>query len=141
VSRDEGAPGSAIPGRPGVHHLSLSAEHIVDARRRLVVVRFARKVTVGDFERYANLLRANPSFQPSFSEIADMTEVVELDLQADEFLRLADEIDPFSPEAKRAFIARTSVQNHAARMHKALRALRNIEIFSSFEEAERWILR
>jgi hypothetical protein len=30
----------------------------------------------------------------------DLTEVEELDLQADEFLKLADEIDPFSPDAK-----------------------------------------
>jgi hypothetical protein len=52
---------------------------------------------------------------------------------------LADEIDPFSPDVKRAFIVRNSVQNHAARMHKVLRTQRNIEIFRSVEEAELWI--
>jgi hypothetical protein len=52
-------------------------------------------------------------------------------LQADEFLALADEIDPFSYEAKRVFVVRTSVQNHAARMHKVQRKQRNIEIFRS----------
>ena len=56
----------------------------------------------------------------------------ELDLQADELLALADKID-------RVFVVRTSVQNQAARMHKVLRTQRNIEIFRSLEEAERWI--
>ena len=141
MSREELAANGRFSHQPSRHRINQSTEYVVDVDRRLVVVRFAKKVTVSDIERYTNLLRANPEFQPTFSEIADMSEAVELDLQADEFLKLADEIDPFSPEAKRAFVAKTSVQHHAARMHKALRTLRNIEIFSSFEDAERWILR
>ena len=77
-------------------------------------------------------------FSQSYSEVVDLTDVEELDLQAEDFLKLADQIDPFSPEAKRAFVVRTSTQNHAARMHKVLRS-RNIEIFHSVEEAERWV--
>jgi hypothetical protein len=131
--------GDREPNQHSVGRLMTSAECVVDAAKRLVVVRFGKKVIARDIERYAAMLRANPSFQPSFSEIADMSDVEELDLQADDFLRLADEIDPFSTEAKRAFVAVNSVQNHAARMHKILRTQRNIEIFASFEEAERWI--
>jgi len=83
--------------------------------------------------------KKNPLTFDSYAEIVDLTEVEDLDLRADEFLKLADEVDPFSPDAKRAFIVRNSVQNHAARMHKVLRTQRNIEIFRSIEEAERWI--
>jgi hypothetical protein len=111
----------------------------METERRLVTVRFGKKVTAGDIERYAGWLRTNPSFQPSFSEIVDLSPVEELDLRAAEFMKLADEIDPFSPDAKRAFVARSTNQNHAARMHKILRTQRNIEIFPSVEEAERWI--
>jgi hypothetical protein len=68
-----------------------------------------------------------------------LTQVEEVTLQADDFLRLADQIDPFSPDAKRAFVVQNSVQNHAARMHRVLRMQRNIEIFRSLEEAQRWI--
>lgn len=121
------------------HHLSMPAHHVVDSKQKLVVVKFAKKLTARDIERYATLLRANPSFQPGFSEIVDLSDVTEIDLQADDFLRLADETDPFSYDAKRAFVARTSVQNHAARMHKILRTQRNIEIFGTIAEAERWI--
>lgn len=116
-----------------------SAEYVINQTNRLVVVKFGKKLTVGDIERYAKLLQLNPSFHPDYAEIVDLTQVEELDLQADEFLRLADEIDPFSPEVKRAFVVRSSVQNHAARMHQILRSPRNIQIFHSIEEAERWI--
>jgi hypothetical protein len=92
----------------------------VDPGRRLVSIKLGKTVTFADIERYAKQLRLNPLFQPEYSEIVDLTEVEELDLQADEFLKLADKIDPFSPAAKRAFVGRTLVQSHAARMHKVL---------------------
>ena len=111
----------------------------VDAERQLVTVRFGNRVTAEEIGEYAQRLIDNPLFQPTFSEISDLREAEDIDLQADDFLKLADQVDPFSPKAKRAFVARTTVQNHAARMHKILRSQRNIEIFQTFEEAERWI--
>lgn len=126
-------------GLPKAHHLKLPPQYVIDAEKRLVKVKFGAHLTVGDIQRYTLSLTANPLFRPSFSEIADLTAVEKLDLQADDFLKLADEIDPFSPEAMRAFVARSAVQSHAARMHKILRTQRNIEIFSTVEAAERWI--
>ncbi len=123
----------------GKRLLRQTAALVIDPERRLVRVRFGKKLTFEDIGRYANSLLANPSFRPNYSEVVDLREVEELDLQADEFLKLADKIDPFSPTAKRAFVVRTSTQNHAARMHKVLRTQRNIEIFHSVEEAERWV--
>jgi hypothetical protein len=118
---------------------SRSAEYVVDSEKSLVTVRFGKNLTGRDIEAYAKRLQLNRSFNPTYDEIVDLTEVEELDLKAEEFLELADEIDPFSPHAKRAFVIRNSVQNHAARMHEMQRAPRNIEIFRSVEEAERWI--
>lgn len=111
----------------------------IDKNRRLVVVKFGRRTIVEDIAKYARQLVMNPDFQPTFSEIVDLREVERLDLEADDFLKLADQIDPFSLEAKRAFVVRNSVQSHAARMHKILRSNRNIEIFRSLGEAERWV--
>lgn len=116
-----------------------STAYSIHPDRKLVVVTFGTCVTAADIVRYAKLLQADPLFKPQFSEIVDLTTVEQLDLQSDDFLRLADEIDPFSPDAKRAFVARSSVQKHAARMHKILRSKRNIEIFPSLQDAERWI--
>jgi hypothetical protein len=111
----------------------------VDVERQLVTVKFGNKVTAEEIGEYVQRLRTNPSFEPSFSEIADLREAVDIDLQADEFLKLADEVDPFCRDAKRAFVAKTSVQNHAARMHKILRSQRNFKIFRTLEEAEHWV--
>ena len=140
MSRKESLHGVASHGPNVIHHLTIPPEYVIDPERRLVIVRFGKRLTVNAIERYAAMLRGNSLFKPGFSEIADLSEVEEVDLQAEQFLKLADEIDPFSTDAKRAFVARTSVQNHAARMHKILRAQRNIEIFGTVKEAERWIL-
>ena len=121
----------------GSKHATL--HYVLDAKKQLVVVKFRETITVRDIESYAAALRAHPQFKPDFSEIADLSAVKELDLQADEFIRLADEIDPFSPQARRAFVARSKVQHHAARMHKILGAQKTFSIFTSVEEAERWI--
>ena len=114
-------------------------EFTLDVEKRVVRVAFEGIVTVDDIARYAKRLLAHRDFQPTFSEITDLREVSELNLQANDFLRLADKVDPFWPEAKRAFVVRTEVQNHAARMHKILRSERKIEIFRSLEAAENWI--
>lgn len=116
-----------------------TVQNVVDSERHLVIVTFGRRLTLQDIQQYTQRLLANPSFEASFSEIVDLTQVEEVDLQASEFLKLADKVDPFSEKAKRAFVVRNSVQNHAARMHKVLGTGRRIEIFRSMEEAEQWI--
>jgi hypothetical protein len=122
-----------------IHHLKLPAQHLIDVERKCVIVTFGSRLTVEDVARYSRLLQSNAAFHPSFCEIVDLRQVEQLDLTADDFLRLADQVDPFSPDTKRAFVVQTSVQEHAARMHKVLRAPRNIQIFRSIEEADRWL--
>ena len=112
---------------------------VVDVERKLVVVKFGKKLTFPDLERYTAWLRASTLFQRDFSEIADLSAVEEFDLGAEDFLKLADDRDPFSHNAKRAFVAQTSSQTHAARMHKILRGQRSFGIFPTLEEAESWI--
>jgi hypothetical protein len=102
-------------------------------------VRFDGTVTFENIARYAKTLLAHREFEPTFSEIVDLRGVSEINLEAKDFLSLADRVDPFWPEAKRAFVVQTAVQSHAARMHKILRAKRKIEIFQSVERAEKWI--
>lgn len=133
IPRFGAAPSRDTGGTYGAPH------YVLDAEKRLVVVKFRKRVTVKDIETYAAALRDHPQFQPDFSEIADLSEVEELDLEANEFIRLADQIDPFSPQARRAFVARSKVQHHAARMHKILRTQKAFSIFGSVEEAEQWI--
>ena len=111
----------------------------IDKDRRLVVVKFEGSVTVQEIARYVESLVAHPDFDLSFSEITDLRAVEHFDLQANDFLTLADQIDPFSLTARRAFVVRTSAQNQVARMHKFLRPHRTIEIFESVTQAEEWL--
>jgi len=123
----------------GAPHRRIPVEHVVYPGKKLVMVKFGNYLGVRDIERYAILLKADPQFRADFAEIVDLTAVEQLDLQADDFMKLADHVDPFAVDARRAFVARTSMQQHAARMHKILRSKQNIEIFSSVAAAERWV--
>jgi len=80
----------------------------IDKDRRLVVVKFEGSVTVQEIAQYVESLVAHPDFDSSFSEITDLRAVEHFDLQANDFLTLADQIDPFSLTVRRAFVVRTS---------------------------------
>lgn len=109
-------------------------------QERMVFVKFGKRLSVCDVERYVAGLLADPLFRPDFSEIVDLSDVEELELSSDHALALADMVDPFASQAKRAFIARTRVQIHAARLHQVLRNdVENIRIFSSLPEARQWL--
>ncbi len=131
--------GTGLDTPPGQDDAVGLPDYALDPKKRYVFVRFRKKLTVGKIEKYAASLLADRLFDPDFSEIVDMREVEELDLNAAEFIRLADKVDPFSVRAKRAFVVRDEVQHHAARMHKILRTQRNFSIFRSLEAARRWI--
>jgi hypothetical protein len=127
---------------PGQHHgveHNVAPVYVVEAEKKQVFVKFGKRLNVADVEKYFATLVADPAFQADFSELVDLTEVEQLNLEAEDFLRLADQVDPFLPHAKRAFVVRTALQDNAARMHKVLRTHQTVEIFRSREEAERWI--
>lgn len=139
MTHDQASFGTKLPSAVSLGAFAEAAEFSIDISRHLVMVRFGPKVTIQTISDYAMRLRAHPYFDPTFAEITDLREANDLDLQADDFLELADQVDPFSVEARRAFVVRTSVQTHAARMHKILHSKRNIEIFRNMEEAEGWL--
>jgi len=112
---------------------------VLYAEQKLVVLTLGTRITVNDLVEYARLLREDPSFHPGFSEIADIRAAEDVALGADDMMKMADEIDPFAHDAKRAFVVRTASQAHAARMHKILRIERNFQIFRSLEAARQWI--
>jgi hypothetical protein len=119
---------------------SSTLPYTVNPQQRLVSVKFGRRASIVDIQSYANALRVDPLFDPTFSEITDLSEVEQLEIDAERALALADQIDPFSLGAKRAFVARTELQIHAARMHQLLRNdERNTRIFSSLADARKWI--
>lgn len=127
-------------GKPRGRHPGKCPDYKVIPEKRLVSVKFGKRVTEKEIGAYAHALRLDPLFDPEFSEIVDLRDVEELELRGDEMMKLADKIDPYSYNAKRAFVVHDAVQAHAARMHQILRiAKENLSIFHSLAEAERWI--
>jgi len=128
------------PNRQNRHPPAALPEYTVIPDMRTVCVKFGKRVTEREIAWYARSLRMDPAFNPEFSEIVDLREVEELELRGEEMMELAEKIDPFSHDAKRAFVVRDSVQKHAAHMHQILRlAKENLSIFYSIEDAEQWI--
>jgi len=116
------------------------ATYTIDETRRMVLVRFGKALSARDVSNYADSLRNNPLFDPSFSELVDLSKVETLELGPEEALHLADEVDPFLPNARRAFVVQSSAPAYAARMHMLLRAEnKNIRIFESMDEAKQWL--
>lgn len=114
--------------------------YLVDARKRLVYVRFGKKLTAATITAYAHALRVDPEFNPTFAEIIDTRAVEEVTIRPQDAVALADAVDPFSLDSRRAFVACELAQINAARMHRILRSpSKNIGIFSSMAEAEAWV--
>jgi hypothetical protein len=112
----------------------------VESERRLVTVRFDSEVTVQDVVQYLESLKANPAFEPDFFELVDLTQIMssEVDFQAP--MMLAREVDPFSREARRAFVAPRAVTSRTIHMYQMARGDDgSIAVFRTMDEAKHWL--
>ncbi len=116
------------------------AEYWIDVPKAYILVRFAATVTFSEIRDYVLCLRADPLFSPSFAEIVDLREVDKILLTPAELTTLADEVDPFDPKSKRAFVVKTQEQIHPVKIHGMLRIQDNIRFFFSIGEAADWIV-
>jgi hypothetical protein len=111
----------------------------IDTAARLVSARASGKLTFCALLNYASSLRADPHFSPAFCEIIDLRSVDSVSLSAREVLTLADNVDPFSPRSRRAFVVRSQAQINAAHLHRILRPqTETIRVFHSIDEAREW---
>jgi len=134
VARRCGVAPDSTTAEPGL------AAYSIDPNRRMVLVRFGKSLGARDISNYADSLRNNPRFDPSFSELVDLSKVETLELGPEEALHLADAVDPFLANARRAFVVQSSAPAYAARIHMLLRAEnQNIRIFESMDEARQWL--
>jgi hypothetical protein len=116
------------------------ATYLIDLEHRFVLVKFTGTVTFHDIEEYALRLLADPRFSPSLSEIIDLLEVEKVELNPKQAMSLADRVDPFSLESRRAFVAQSQAQINASHVHRILRSEgSNIHVFFSIAEAKQWI--
>jgi hypothetical protein len=112
----------------------------IDPAARLVTARAFGQLTFATIVNYASSLQVDRRFSPAFSEIVDLRFVESVSLSTHEVMTLADHVDPFSPNSKRAFIVRNQEQVNAAHLHRILRPqTKTIQVFYSMDEAREWI--
>lgn len=117
-----------------------SLDYRIDADHGRVYVRFVGRLTANLIERYAGALKENLAFEPGWSEIVDLSTVTEIEISADDAIRLADQVDPFSLSSRRAFVVTNDLQRHSARMQQILRSpSKTMGIFDTMAEAEKWV--
>ena len=120
----------------------MPASYRIDKERRLVLSTAWARFTFADAVAHKDKLLSDPDFDPSYSEIADFTEITEMVLSADE-IRTFAEYDVFSPRSRRAFITLDDEEFGLARMFATLRELRGetgIAAFRTVGEALDWVL-
>jgi hypothetical protein len=120
----------------------MPAFYKIDRERRLVLSTGSGVFSLADARSHQEKLSKDPDFGPSFSQIADFTQVTRIELSADD-VRLLAQRNLFSPDSRRAFIMPNELAYGLGRMYGILRELAGetgIRIFRTLEEALDWVL-
>ena len=118
----------------------MPATYKIDPQRRLVVTRLWDPVTEADVHAHNQQLRTDPLFDPTFRQLADMYDVTNVLVSTDVVRETAHD-QFFTPDVRRAFVARTDGCYGMARMF-ALHAEtlgQVIEVFRDLEPAQKWL--
>lgn len=119
----------------------MPAFYKIDKERRLVMSSASGVFTLADAVSHMERLSKDPDFDPSFSQIADFTQVSRIELSSDEIPRLAQR-GIFSAHSHRAFITPNETIFGIGRMFETLRGFEGevgIRIVRTLEEALDWV--
>lgn len=128
--------------KPDLKRRIMPAFYRIDKERRLVLSTGAGEFSKADVLAHQEKLVNDPDFDPSFSQIADFTQVTELNLSAEDVRQLAEKA-VFSPHSRRAIIAPNNLVFGLSRMFEILRENHGdmgIRAFRTLEEALDWVL-
>ncbi len=120
----------------------MPATYEIDKQRRLVITTGLGRITLANALEHQEKLRKDPDFDPSFSQIMDLTQVTEFALEAYDIRRIA-QTTIFSRESRRAIIASSDLVYGFGRMFEILREIageNGIRVFRNLDEAIDWIL-
>ena len=120
----------------------MPASYKIDKERRLVMSSASGVFSMADARSHTEKLSKDPDFDPSFSQIADFTQVTRIELSPDD-VRILAQRSLFSPNSRRAFIVPNELAYGLARMFEILRELageKGIGVFRTLEEALDWVL-
>lgn len=119
----------------------MPAFYKIDKERRLVLTTTWGVFIFADAVSHQRKLAEDPDFGPSFSQIADFTQVTQFEITADDVHRFAQS-SIFSPVSRRAILMPTEAAFGLGRMYEILRDLegeKGIRVFRTLEEAVDWV--
>ena len=114
----------------------------IDKLRRLVITTGTGPLLVTDALAHQKSLRNDPDFDPTYSQLMDLTEMTAFNIGLDEMHKLT-QMWVFSPQSRRAILVGVDLTYGLARMFEMLRENAGefgIRIFRNREEALRWVL-
>lgn len=120
----------------------MPASYQIDKKRRLVISKATGVITLADGVVHQKQLLADADFDPSFSQLADLTEVTKWDVQVEDLRQLAEK-SIFSPMSRRAFVVGSEEAFGLFRMFETFREMageQGIRVFRQREEALRWVM-
>ena len=123
-------------------HPPMAAFYKIDRENRLVMTTAYGTVTLADALAHQEKIRRDPDFDPSFSQLLDVTHVTKLEITS-ENVRLLAQSSSFSQTSRRALLVSNDAAYGLARMFEILRESAGdtgIEVFRSLDEALEWVL-
>ena len=120
----------------------MPAFYKIDRENRLVMTTASGTVTLADALAHQEKLRRDPDFDPSFSQLLDVSFVTRMEITS-EHVRLLAQSSSFSPNSRRAVLVSNDTAYGLARMFEMLRESAGdtgIEVFRSLDEALDWVL-
>jgi hypothetical protein len=114
----------------------------IDHERKLIVTVGTGSVSVDEILEYHIQLRRDPTFDPKFNQLIDLTKVSRFPLSAADIQRIAQ--DRFlGPSSRRAFVAQSTHIFGLLRMFETYRELygfeEQIQVFEKIELAMEWL--
>jgi len=114
----------------------------IDKERRIVMTTASGAFTLDDALDHQQRLRNDPEFDPSFSQLLDLTHVSSIEIGPADVRRLAEE-NLFSSKSRRAILVNSDLAFGLARIfevHRESAGESGINVFRDLDEALDWIL-
>jgi len=119
----------------------MPAEYIIDKSRGIVFTKAYGEVNDEEAYAHQDKLRADPDFEPGFSQIIDSTGVTNTEKCSYEALYKLAERNPFGAGSKRAFVATNRLLYVMGHMFKAITkdSPDEIAVFKDLQEARKFL--
>jgi hypothetical protein len=114
------------------------AHFVIDTEHRLVTVVLGGCVRVQDVANYFSDLRQEPDFDPTYSELADCSNVTDSPITRDDLEYLAAR-DPFAVDAKRALVLAHDLPFGLGRMYAMMMDRPGLSVVRTHAEAYVWL--